>query len=589
MAKEQKSKQTDSNQAQMEQLRQLVLGQNNEQITQAVKQNAREIVSDVFSEALHDRQKLDGSVNKVIVPLVEKSVERSVNNHSEKMVGYLYPLVGRLVRKSVSAFLNEFLEKTNELIENSLTIKGLKWRYRAWQSGLSFSQYVASQTFVFRVEQVLLIHRETGILLNSVSYNRNASADVDMVSGMLTAIDDFVSDSFTSDIESDEQHLDVIKTNDFTLVLKRGPQAVLVAAVTGNMPQSMADQLQITLEYVQRLYGNDLVAFKGDTLPFESVDQQLNECLLAEVKPELTEKEKKRPWFALILLFGVTISFVAYLVIWWQQHSLAKQLQLIDNEPGIIVSNVQKQGLFDVNLILMRDPDSQPVLDWLRLNNLRSDNIYVTENQFLSMESALLKTRIDKLLTNFPTIEVSWTDNGAQLNGRLSNARRKLLSQYLSAIPGMPINADLLKNIEIIELDERGADNPAVLKALLELNIAKVESVQLEFDKGESELSAFSQEQLKILGNNFQSVVDLANKQQLSVGLIIMGASDPVGSIEYNQRLSKERARAAQGMLVELGIEPGYLNAIGLGVVESKSTGKGVRKVLFNIVYFDSD
>ena len=182
-----------SDEQQMQTIRQLVLGEDGDVVKQTLQDNAREVVSQVFSEALHDREKQDGSVNKVLLPLVEKSVEKSVASHSEQFVGYLYPLVGSLVRKSVTAFITELLEKTNALIENSFTLKGLKWRFEAWQAGISFSQYVASQTFAFRVEQVFLIHRETGILLNSVSQSLGTGADADMVSAMLTAINDFVS------------------------------------------------------------------------------------------------------------------------------------------------------------------------------------------------------------------------------------------------------------------------------------------------------------------------------------------------------------------------------------------------------------
>lgn len=165
--------------AEMQRLRSLILGENNSQVTSTVKDNAREIVGEVVIEALHDRQKRGDGLDNVLVPIVEKSVQKSVSNHSEQFVGYLYPLVGRLVRKSVTAFLSEFLEKTNELIENSFTLKGIAWRFKAWQAGISFSRYVASQTFVFRVEQVFLIHKETGILLNSVERSSDDGTDAD--------------------------------------------------------------------------------------------------------------------------------------------------------------------------------------------------------------------------------------------------------------------------------------------------------------------------------------------------------------------------------------------------------------------------
>ena len=148
---------------QLEKIRTLLLGKENSKVTASIKKDARSLVADVITEALHDRQKKDNSVNKVLQPFVEESVKQSVAHNSEQLVSALYPLVGSLVRKSVAAFLSDFMEKTNQLLENSLTIKGLKWRFKARQSGISYAQYAASQTFVYRVEHVFLIHRESGL------------------------------------------------------------------------------------------------------------------------------------------------------------------------------------------------------------------------------------------------------------------------------------------------------------------------------------------------------------------------------------------------------------------------------------------
>ena len=124
-------------------------------ITDTVTAQAREIVSQVLAEALHDRQTKDGAIDKVLLPIVENTVEHSVTHHSDRLISSLYPLMGSLVRKSVGAFLSDFIEKTNQLIEHSFTIKGLKWRFKAWQAGVSFTNYVVSQTYNYRVEHVL--------------------------------------------------------------------------------------------------------------------------------------------------------------------------------------------------------------------------------------------------------------------------------------------------------------------------------------------------------------------------------------------------------------------------------------------------
>jgi outer membrane protein OmpA-like peptidoglycan-associated protein len=66
-----------------------------------------------------------------------------------------------------------------------------------------------------------------------------------------------------------------------------------------------------------------------------------------------------------------------------------------------------------------------------------------------------------------------------------------------------------------------------------------------------------------------------------------MGASDATGSSVFNKALSQKRADEVKNKLQELGIDKNRLNAIGLGVIELKTSGDGARKVLFNVIYFD--
>jgi outer membrane protein OmpA-like peptidoglycan-associated protein len=588
MDEDKASSQTPENAEQMKQLRKLLLGENNQLVVQTIQENARDVVSEVFSEALLDRQKLDGSVDKVILPLVEKSVEKSVATHSEQFVGYLYPLVGSLVRKSVTAFIGDLLEKTNKLIENSLTVKGMKWRFRAWRSGISFSQYVATQTFSFRVEQVLLIHRETGLLLNTVSYGLESTADADMVSSMLIAINDFVSDSFAPGKEGVEQNLSVIKTDDFTLLIKPGPQAVLVAAVTGSTPQQVADQMQLSIEEIHKLYGKELNAFEGDAVPLENTEQQLRDCLISELKQE-TSSRKKKPWLAWIVVAIGLAGLGYYATLRWQIQELANRLSQIDQQTGIIVTNIEVLNVNNIDLRILRDPAAISVGKWLEEQELTAAKIVLHESAYLSLESSLVKIKLQNILRNYPQITVDWDNEQPNLKGELKHLDKLRLQQQIDKLVGLEDTADILTNIRITELNSNVEDDPKIIRAVLDLNVAKIDAVQLEFEQGVSSLSENAIEQLVVLANDFKTVIRLAEKQNLAVGLIIMGASDSIGSKSFNQTLSQKRANSVKLNLQELGIDSSRLNAIGLGIIELESAGSGVRKVLFNIVYFDAN
>jgi len=392
---------------QLEQLRQLLLGKNNQRIRDIVEEDARKVVSNVLAEALHDRQAADGMVGQVLTPLVEEAVEQSITTRKEQFVGYMYPLVGRLVRKSVSAFLASFVEQTNQLLENNFSLKGMKWRFKARRSSVSYSQYVVSQTYLFRVEQVFLIHSDTSMLLKTVIRDKTQAADADLVSAMLTAINDFVSDSFSKD-ENDKQYLDEIKTDNFTLLIKQGPQAMLVAAITGDVPANIGEMLQLSLENIHKIYADELRNFDGDALPFEDTELLLNKCLV-EKKIESDISTKKMPWMA-ITLFIVILSTVGFFLFkQWQLDSKIQQIQSLDNNPGIVLLNVE-QCEKSICIELLRDPIAQSAINWLKTIDFAGINIQITEHTYRSLDVKLNQKRLNTLFKNFPELTYNKTD-----------------------------------------------------------------------------------------------------------------------------------------------------------------------------------
>jgi hypothetical protein len=61
----------------LDKVRELLIGRDDKFVQEKLNRDAKGIVTNVVSEALFERETKDGSVNKVLVPLVEKSLHRS--------------------------------------------------------------------------------------------------------------------------------------------------------------------------------------------------------------------------------------------------------------------------------------------------------------------------------------------------------------------------------------------------------------------------------------------------------------------------------------------------------------------------------
>jgi outer membrane protein OmpA-like peptidoglycan-associated protein/predicted transcriptional regulator len=566
-------------QADLEKLRTVLVSPAQADIIEAVKAQQRELVTDVIAESLNDREQKDGTIQKVLQPIVSKSVEKSVSAQKNEFVDYLYPVVGSLVRKAVSAFVSDFIEKTNQLIENSFSFQGLKWRYEAWRSGISFSRYVASQTFVFQVHQVFLIHAQTGMLLQSVQINEADAQDADLISAMLTAINDFVSDSFTN--ETDNQRLGVVKTEDFTLILKSGPQALVVAAVTGNISPKADRKLQVAMEDIHKLFATQLRSFEGDTTSFEAARPTLSECLLFEEKEEA--KKKKLPIWGLLIAFLIASAIFAYSFAWWDTHNTANNIRNKAKTPGLVLTSVEVNGIYDIDISILKDKSALDVDTWLSED--LHEYIEVDINPFISASPELLVIKIAEIANEFPSL--NYTKDTNSFVGKVDRASYQSLVNRLQSLPGYKENQPDYSQLEIEDLSIDLSDSKAVLEQTFTQLIGKISQQQLIFEPGSDSIGESQLPQARAVAQYFSKIDQIATKLNRSVSLIIVGASDTSGESGYNQRLSQNRAENIKQILIDFNINSDNLFAVGIGEVNLTGDIKATRKVLFNVIFTD--
>ena len=568
--------------SQLKTLRRILIGKEVDKAAAAIRVESREMVADVLSEALHDREKKDGSVQRIIQPIIAKSVEKSLINQRKDFIDYLYPLVGSLVRKAVSVFFTDFIEKTNEIIENSITAKGIKWRVNAWRSGISFSEYVASQTFVFKVEQVFLIHKDTGNLLKSVVADNFNEEDADLVSAMLTAINDFVADSFNRSDDRTEQHLDTVKTDDFTLLVRQGPQAILVAAVSGNISREATSQLQITLEEIQRIYLTDLKEYTGDSKPFDTADALLQDCLLAEVRDE-HQKTSKKPIFGWLLVVGVLGIMAWYSFGWWSASHTINKINELEQPPGVLIQKLAADGRYDIKLYAMRDPAAQEIGAWLSQNSIEQKYISVAETPFISMDKELITQKISTIVDEYETIDID--TQSMALAGNLELNEYQILKARIDRIPGAELFKINSQAIEFIDNEIDLSENNAVNEQIFIRLVGEISSIQIGFDVGETTLSPEQSTGLDKVSEHYNNIERLAKKLNRSTNLVIVGASDSTGERSFNQRLSGQRSLVVREALIARGLKPEHVFSVGIGEIELPGNIKTTRKVLFNVMF----
>src|SRR5919106_958029 len=236
-----------------------------------------ESVSKILPEAVRMRAGRDEDLTQAMSGTVEKALRASVRRNPRPLADAIFPIIGPAIRKAIATAIAGLIQSFNQTLEHSLSVRGLKWRWEAIRTGKSFAEVVLLHSLLYRVEQVFLIHRESGLLLQHASVTSSQSPE--LISSMLTAIQDFVRDSFhVEEVET----LETMRVGELSVWVEQGPFAILAAVIRGNAPQDLRTTLQATLEKIHLEKGRALENFQGDTSTFESIRPELEDCLLSQ-------------------------------------------------------------------------------------------------------------------------------------------------------------------------------------------------------------------------------------------------------------------------------------------------------------------
>ena len=512
----------------MEQLRTLLFGQEREEITQLQQRlSDPELqatdVSEVLPLAVRLRTNRDDQLNAALAPAVEASLRILIARNLTEIAEALYPVIGPAIRRSIAASIQQLLESTNQILEHTFTVRGLRWRLEAARTGLPVAEVALRHCLEFRVEQAFLINSRDGLpLLHVASPSVVEASNQDLVAGMLTAIQDFVRDSFA---EAGGQ-LDQLQVGELTVVIEQGPQACLAAVVRGSPPSNLRERLQERLERVHHEFGPALRAFDGDSAPFETGRPILEDCLYQHLRPG-SRASLTRVW--VLLAVGV----VALAGWGWHAWSLAARraayLAALDAQPGISLLSAEGG-----RAQLLWDPlaDVDP-LALLAEHDLEPEQVALTRHAYASLEPELVLLRARHLLAPPAGVTLRLDAGRLELSGQAPHAWIRRALSVAPALAGVErVDATLLVDRDQQELD-----------ALL----ARHARTPLRFRPGAAALDEPSRAALAALGP------DLARLEQLAraLGHELRGRVTSPGAPEATLLLTEarlERALEALGL-----------------------------------------
>ena len=294
--------------ATLESLREIILGQDRQQIA------GIETELEQLEQRVTDPDKLIA----IITPVMSHAIRRTIRDSREAMIEALYPIVGTLVMRAVAEAIRDLAQSVDAQMRTSLDFSTLWRRFQARVGGVKASELTLRDALPFQVSELFLIHREKGVLLLHLSSSPDTSPDSDLISSMLTAIRDFVQDSFG---QGKTGQLNEIQYGEQSILLETATHVYLAAVVEGVTPSGFRATMRERVVEISSAYEDTLRDYDGEVGALTNAAPSLQSLIENyQSKPQLSLVQKR----VLIGVFGLLIVVLSgcMLIGWaWQQFA----------------------------------------------------------------------------------------------------------------------------------------------------------------------------------------------------------------------------------------------------------------------------
>ena len=524
-------------------LRELLVGPERQQLDELadrVEQVAitPHVLADHLPEAIALRASRDGQLGRSLAPTIETALRESIRRNPSEVATAIFPVLGPAIRKAIAETMAGLVRSINSAVEHSFTIRGIKWRLEAWRTGERYADVVIQHALVYRVEQVFLVHAETGLLLAHVTAPDIDVPDADLISGMLTAIQDFVRDSFRP---AEGGTLSTFTVGEHTVAVEAGPRALVAGVIRGQYPESVPQRLQRTLEQIHLEYASLLGDFEGDPAPFASARTLLEENLETVLSTDRATEREGRPWLqwaiplaAIVLLVG---GFATASWLRWR-----RAVRVMQAEPGYVLIDASRawrrwqfRGLKDP---IARDP--RVVLATV---GSTPKTIVGEWKPYISLDSAMVVARARRTLAAPASATTVLAGDTLRVAGSAT-------TDWLRTLRDAPA-------IGGVEHVDASAVRP-VLPARIGDMRRRLEATRILFDAGSARVTDAEAAKLRALAESMRRMADSVAAIDASMRVELVGRTDPTGTDATNQSLATLRVDAVVRRLVSSGV-PGAL------------------------------
>ncbi|MEM6321123.1 MAG: hypothetical protein AAF960_25900 [Bacteroidota bacterium] len=168
---------------------------------------------------------------------VDKMIERKLKASQEVILDVIYPVMGKMIKKYVNHQIQMVKDGIDETIKKTFSKRGFFWQLKSKLFGMKASDQVIHEMKDYKIEEVYVTQRNSGLLFGSASAEK--TIDQDVIAGMLTAIKSFVEDAF----KREREDLEMIQYGTYKILLQNFYSYYIAVAISGSMSSSEREEL----------------------------------------------------------------------------------------------------------------------------------------------------------------------------------------------------------------------------------------------------------------------------------------------------------------------------------------------------------
>jgi OOP family OmpA-OmpF porin len=530
-----------------------------------------EVVAQVLPAAVRRGQEQGRALDLALAPTIEAVLEESVRRRPQKLADALFPIFGPAMRAAIANAIRGMVQSLNQVLEHSFSLRGLRWRIEAWRAGVPFAEVVLLHSLIYRVEEVFLIHAETGLLLQHhengvdavggaggvrdraerggacVADAGSETADASVLSGMLTAIQDFARDSFAAQPGAT---LEQFRVGDREVLVAAGSAANLALVVRGEPPAALADTARAVVAEIHAEFGPELADFRGEASDLQACRPLLELCFAEQYQAPASSPVSwlllALPVVVLALLLGLRL---------WEGSARRNLVEALRAEPGIAAVSPESPWIGwppwehwgQWSVAGVRDPLARaPHQVWVELERRPREPRW----DFAAMagsEPEFVLRRAERLLRPPETVQLACAAAGSaeSTGGAVLRVSGQAHADWAAEARRWGVAVAGVERVDCSELE--------ILPDLAELQ-RRIEARVIIFGVDQDSVSAAQDAIIGRLAADLRQWLDEARRGGHECRVSVVGSTDEVGDPEYNRQLSRRRAESLAGALRSRGI-----------------------------------